>query len=105
MAENFYYSSNPQPEFTRASEVFFSKSSIELQDDLTGFLDSSQTYDFYEVKRGNINMQKPSLSDPMNGKQDDMITYFNLLLTDGGNNYTRDRYDLIDLLEQQGGLT
>ena len=49
-------------------------------------------------------MLKRGIDDPMNKHKDDLVIYFNLLLEDTGNIYSRTRYTFIDLLEQQGGL-
>ena len=49
-------------------------------------------------------MIKKGTDDPMNKHKDDLVTYFNILLDDSGTIYTRSRYNLIDLLEQIGGL-
>ena len=68
-------------------------------------MDTSPNINFIEVKPGMINMKKRSKSDFFGGHKDDLVTYFNLVLNTEGNVYSRDGYDLIDLLEEQGGLT
>ena len=40
----------------------------------------------------------------MNLYKDDLVSYFNFVLDDSGTSYSRTRYNLIDLLEQTGGL-
>ena len=43
--------------------------------------------------------------DPMNGLKDDLVFYLNIIMDNQGTVYSRERYTLIDLMEQQGGLT
>ena len=41
----------------------------------------------------------------MNGFQDDLVFYLNVVLDSQGTMYSRQHYTLIDVLEQQGGIT
>ena len=50
-------------------------------------------------------MFKRSVSDNHNGNRDDLVIYFNILLNNKATLYYGKHYTLIDIMEQQGGLT
>ena len=73
--------------------------------DITGFYENVEETDIKEVKKGVDTMFKRSVSDNHNGNKDDLVIYFNILLNNKATLYTGQHYTLIDIMEQQGGLT
>ena len=90
---------------TQWSELWIERSKIQINHDFTGFIEDIEEDDLQEVKKGSSDMFKRSVSDNHNGNKDDLVIYFNILLNNKATLYYGKHYTLIDIMEQQGGLT
>ena len=93
--------------YTKFDEMFIKKSVVNIQSDLTGFMSDffERDYTIFQLNKGIDNQFKKSSMDPMNEYKDDLVYYLNIVMDSQGNMYSRQHYTLIDLLEQQGGVT
>ena len=105
-----FYSTKPNNGLTVYNEVWFEKSKIKINNDLTGLAGFSlgpltiipefqEEYEILTHYMGNQNQYKKSVSDPLNGNKDDMVYYFNILMDIQATEYNRKHYTILDLFK------
>ena len=63
------------------------------------FIDDSKEINIVQVESGAQKNYKNPVDDVKNGGKDDLIIYFNFILDNKGTLYTRQRYNILDLME------
>ena len=98
------YTVNPNKGMTKATEVYFRKDELELEDGLVGMIDTTENYFFLNSLDYAHEFYKPQGSDFYNKDYPPMIYYWNFVLVHEGLLHQRIRYGLFQILEQVGGV-
>ena len=86
---DYDYTIHTTNHLTLFSEFTVMKSTIALQDDLTGIFDEEDEIEFPEYTQVTTNLKKKSVTDKANGYKDDMIRYYNFYVINQGTVYER----------------
>lgn len=98
------YTVKAEEGLTMCHDVFVQRNTIELDDDGVGFIDETKEFDYLNPLYSSKIFHKPYGYDSYNIEHPDMLYYWNFIMIHEGTLSQRMRYQLLDILEEVGGL-